>query len=219
MGSGSFLKVVAKNFDVLAGPVITLLYPLYASVKAIETKTPVDDQQWLTYWVLYSLITLFELTFAKVIEWLPFWSYMKLIFNCWLVLPYFNGAAYVYQNFVRPMFVKQVQETVNVWYVPRKKSIFTKPDDFLFAVEKFIEENGPEALQKLVNKAEKAPKPKKSSNKRVTFAEVEHEKETTKSAKNDKHVIHHKKDTEQESSSWSSSSNFMIFSDENHYWT
>ncbi|XP_020100942.1 HVA22-like protein a isoform X2 [Ananas comosus] len=152
MGSGSFLKVVAKNFDVLAGPVITLLYPLYASVKAIETKSPVDDQQWLTYWVLYSLITLFELTFAKVIEWLPFWSYMKLIFNCWLVLPYFNGAAYVYQNFVRPMFVKQVQETVNVWYVPRKKSIFTKPDDFLFAVEKFIEENGPEALQKLVNK-------------------------------------------------------------------
>nr|CAD1822521.1 unnamed protein product [Ananas comosus var. bracteatus] len=212
MGSGSFLKVVAKNFDVLAGYVMYFNsrrnFNRYASVKAIETKSPVDDQQWLTYWVLYSLITLFELTFAKVIEWLPFWSYMKLIFNCWLVLPYFNGAAYVYQNFVRPMFVKQVQETVNVWYVPRKKSIFTKPDDFLFAVEKFIEENGPEALQKLVNKvlvkqqsilvrAEKAPKPKKSSNKRVTFAEVEHEKETTKSAKNDKHVIHHKKDTEQ----------------------
>ncbi|KAJ4952323.1 hypothetical protein NE237_029155 [Protea cynaroides] len=36
---------------------------------AIETKSPVDDQQWLTYWVLYSMITLFELTFARVIEW------------------------------------------------------------------------------------------------------------------------------------------------------
>lgn len=41
----------------------------YASIRAIETKSPVDDQQWLTYWVLYSMITLFELTFAKLIEW------------------------------------------------------------------------------------------------------------------------------------------------------
>lgn len=41
----------------------------YASIKAIESKSHVDDKQWLTYWVLYSMITLFELTFAKAIEW------------------------------------------------------------------------------------------------------------------------------------------------------
>uniref|UniRef100_A0A1D1YCV2 HVA22-like protein n=1 Tax=Anthurium amnicola TaxID=1678845 RepID=A0A1D1YCV2_9ARAE len=156
MGSGSFLKVVAKNFDVLAGPVISLAYPLYASVRAIETKSRADDQQWLTYWVLYSLITLFELTFAKVIELLPFWSYAKLILNCWLVLPYFSGAAYVYQHYVRPLFMNT--QTVNIWYVPRKKDIFSRPDDVLTAAEKFIEENGPEALEKLMNKAERPSK-------------------------------------------------------------
>ena len=32
-------------------------------------KSVVDDQQWLTYWVLYSFITLFELTFAPVLKW------------------------------------------------------------------------------------------------------------------------------------------------------
>ncbi|KAG9132233.1 hypothetical protein Leryth_020525 [Lithospermum erythrorhizon] len=68
-GAGTFLKVIAKNFDVLVGPVVSLAYPLYASVRAIETKSPVDDQQWLTYWILYSMITLFELTFATLIEW------------------------------------------------------------------------------------------------------------------------------------------------------
>ncbi|KAK9121840.1 hypothetical protein Syun_019457 [Stephania yunnanensis] len=68
MGAASFLKVVATNFDVLAGPIVTLAYPLYASIQAIESKSPVDDQQWLTYWVFYSMITLFELTFAKLIE-------------------------------------------------------------------------------------------------------------------------------------------------------
>ncbi|GER38571.1 protein kinase superfamily protein [Striga asiatica] len=142
-GAVSFLKVLAKNFDVLAG---------YASIRAIETKSPVDDQQWLTYWVLYSMITLFELTFAKLIEWLPFWSYIKLIFTCWLVIPYFSGAAYVYEQYVRPYLVTR-QKTVNIWYVPRKKDIFGKPDDILTAAEKYIQENGPEAFEKMINKS------------------------------------------------------------------
>ncbi|KAM0829227.1 hypothetical protein ACQ4PT_067005 [Festuca glaucescens] len=156
MGSGSLLKVLAKNFDVLAGPLVALAYPLYASVRAIETKSPVDDQQWLTYWVLYSLITLFELTFASIIEWLPFWSSMKLIFISWLVLPYFSGAAYVYQKYVRPVFVKN--QMVNIWYVPQKKGLFGKSDDFLTALNKYIEENGPEALKKLTDKDGKSSK-------------------------------------------------------------
>ncbi|KAJ4756827.1 HVA22-like protein [Rhynchospora pubera] len=150
MGSGSFLKVVAKNFDVLAGPVVSLVYPLYASVRAIETKSPVDDQQWLTYWVLYSFITLFELTFAGILDWLPFWPYAKLFFNCWLVLPQFNGAAYVYQNFVRPIFVNQ--QTINIWYVPRKKDNLNKSEDVLQAAERYIQENGTEAFERLINK-------------------------------------------------------------------
>ena len=41
----------------------------YASMRAIESPTSLDDQQWLTYWVLYSLITLFELSCWKVLAW------------------------------------------------------------------------------------------------------------------------------------------------------
>ncbi|KAL5651315.1 hypothetical protein ACJX0J_036773, partial [Zea mays] len=139
MGSGSFLKVLAKNFDVLAGPVISHAYPLYASVRAIETKNPVDDQQWLTYWVLYSFVTLFELTLAPIIEWLPFWSYAKLFFNYWLVLPWFNGAAYVYDHFVRPMFVNH-------------RIKLGKSNDVLSTAERYIEQNGPKAFEKLISK-------------------------------------------------------------------
>ncbi|TYI90208.1 hypothetical protein E1A91_D03G105400v1 [Gossypium mustelinum] len=138
-GAGSFLKVLFKNFDVLAGPVISLLYPL----------------QWLTYWVLYSMMTLLELTFAKVIEWIPIWSYAKLIFTCWLVIPYFSGAAYVYEHYLRPFFMNP-QQTINIWYVPRKKDSFSKPDDILTAAEKYIEENGTDAFEKLIHRADKS---------------------------------------------------------------
>ncbi|GFP88119.1 hva22-like protein a [Phtheirospermum japonicum] len=135
---------IKKSYYVKAS-VVSLVYPLYASIRAIETKSPADDQQWLTYCVLYSMITLFELTFAKLIEWLPLWSYMKLIFTCWLVIPYFSGAAYVYEQYVRPYLVTR-HKSVNIWYVPRTKDIFRKPDDILTAAKKYIQEIGPEAF-------------------------------------------------------------------------
>ncbi|OEL32016.1 HVA22-like protein a, partial [Dichanthelium oligosanthes] len=163
---------------------VALAYPLYASVKAIETKSPVDDQQWLTYWVLYSLITLFELTFASIIQWLPFWPSMKLIFICWLVLPYFNGAAYVYQNYVRPAFIKN--QMVNIWYVPQKKGLLGKSDDFLTALDKFVEENGTEALKKLANKAGKSFKQSGKSSKDSKPAKESKESKSSKDSKEPK---------------------------------
>ncbi|KAI0506985.1 hypothetical protein KFK09_013103 [Dendrobium nobile] len=196
MGSGSLIKVLAKNFDVLAGPVITLVYPLYASVKAIETKSPIDDQQWLTYWVLYSLLTLFELTCAKLIEWLPFWPYAKLIFSCWLVLPYFSGAAYVYQHYVRTIFLQN--QTVNIWYVPRKKNIFSEPDDVLSAAERFIEENGPDAFQKLINKARRLSNEKTGKGEKANKSDVSEAAKVAKSKKK-KHVSFNLEEKERES--------------------
>ncbi|CAN6246110.1 unnamed protein product [Urochloa humidicola] len=166
-GSGSFLKVLVNNLDVLAGPVVSLAYPLYASVRAIETKSPVDDQQWLTYWVLYSFITLFELTFAPVLEWLPMWSYAKLFFNCWLVLPQFNGAAHVYEHFVRPMIVNQ--QVVTIWYIP-KKGEAERPDDVISAAQRYIEQNGSKVFENLVNKF------KTSNPRRSILEEVEVER-------------------------------------------
>ncbi|OMO79107.1 TB2/DP1/HVA22-related protein [Corchorus olitorius] len=127
----------------------------YASVRAIESASRADDRQWLTYWVLYSMITLVELTFAKVIEWLPFWSYAKLIFTCWLVIPYFSGAAYVYEHYLRPLFLNP-QQTINIWYVPRKKDFFSQPDDVLTAAEKYMEQNGKEAFENLIHRADRS---------------------------------------------------------------
>ncbi|KAI9117440.1 hypothetical protein K1719_011606 [Acacia pycnantha] len=153
-GAGNFLKVILRNFDVLAGPVVSLAYPLYASIQAIETKNPIDDQQWLTYWIMYSMITLFELTFFKVLEWIPIWPYAKLILTCWLVLPYFNGAAYVYEHYVRPFFLNP--RTINVWYVPGKKDQLSKPDDILTAAEKYIQEHGTQEFESIINRADKS---------------------------------------------------------------
>ncbi|CAJ2647916.1 unnamed protein product [Trifolium pratense] len=168
--SNNFLQVIVKNFDVLALPLVTLVYPLYASIKAIETKNIVDDQQWLTYWVLYSLITLFELTFAKLLEVLPIWPYAKLILSCWLVLPHFNGAAHVYRHYLRPFYMNpqlpkmpQMPGTSQMWYVP-KKNIFSKQDDVLTAAERYMQEHGTEAFERLITKTDRESRARRSGN-------------------------------------------------------
>ncbi|PKI53271.1 HVA22-like protein e [Punica granatum] len=91
----------------LAGPVLMLLYPLYASVMAIESPSKLDDQQWLAYWILYSFLTLLEMLLHPLLEWIPIWYDVKLVFVAWLVLPQFKGAAFLYEKFVREKLIKR----------------------------------------------------------------------------------------------------------------
>ncbi|PPD83232.1 hypothetical protein GOBAR_AA38871 [Gossypium barbadense] len=77
-----------SNLHALAGPVVMLLYPLYASVIAIETPGKEDDEQWLAYWILYSLLN-FNRDGASI------------------SLRVFRGAAFIYESFVRDQIKKQ----------------------------------------------------------------------------------------------------------------
>ncbi|GAB2251690.1 hypothetical protein Droror1_Dr00004537 [Drosera rotundifolia] len=83
----------------------------------------------------------------------------KLLLTCWLVIPYFSGAAYVYEHFIRPVFVNPHTWTVNIWYVPRKKDLFGKRDDILTAAEKYIKEHGTDAFKDIINKADREVNP------------------------------------------------------------
>ncbi|KAK4264541.1 hypothetical protein QN277_025701 [Acacia crassicarpa] len=102
------LWTLLTHLHSLAGPVLTLLYPLYASVVAIESPSKVDDEQWLSYWIIYSFLTLTEMLLESILEWIPIWYDVKLVAVAWLVLPQFNGAAFLYERFVREQIRKYV---------------------------------------------------------------------------------------------------------------
>jgi receptor expression-enhancing protein 5/6 len=88
---GGALAVLLHLFNSLASPVSNLLgwaLPAYLSFKAIESPSPQDDIQWLTYWVVFGFFNFLE-SFAGgvVLYYLPWYYAFKSLFILWLQLP------------------------------------------------------------------------------------------------------------------------------------
>ncbi|KAJ9705607.1 hypothetical protein PVL29_003597 [Vitis rotundifolia] len=149
MGFMNVLKFSAACFDLLLGCNIILVRHRCASIWVIATKSISDIRKLVTYWVLFSLITLFEDAFANLLEWIPFWPCIKLMLICWLVIPHCDGSYYVYQHLVHPGLSMDPQVVMNRHFNESKK-LYHSSENFLVAADRYIKENGAEALDKLL---------------------------------------------------------------------
>ncbi|KAG8368585.1 hypothetical protein BUALT_Bualt15G0060800 [Buddleja alternifolia] len=96
------LKFALLCIDSLAWPVFAVIYPVCASIRAIENNSKKQLRKLVIYWTFFSLISLFELAFVKTIQWIPYWPNIKLITTLLLVVPRFNGASHAYQCLILP---------------------------------------------------------------------------------------------------------------------
>ncbi|KAI8532416.1 hypothetical protein RHMOL_Rhmol11G0213000 [Rhododendron molle] len=153
-----FLKFAFKCFDLFAWPLFGLGCPLYASIRAIEDNSNSKMRNVVAYWILFSLVSLFELAFVKLTDRIPFWPYLKLMAMCLLVLPDFNGASYVYECLLRPCLSVDLRTAMKYLIKPKEdKSL--NAENFLAVAERYVQENGSEALEKLLDRKSKHTKP------------------------------------------------------------
>nr|XP_020755632.1 receptor expression-enhancing protein 4 [Odocoileus virginianus texanus] len=62
-----------------------MLYPAYASYKAVKTKNIREYVRWMMYWIVFALFMAVE-TFTDVfISWFPFYYEIKMAFVLWLL--------------------------------------------------------------------------------------------------------------------------------------
>ena len=91
------LLAILHSINAFASPVSNLVgwaLPAYLSVKALESPSPADDIQWLTYWVVFGFFNFTE-SFALriVLYYFPFYFAFKPLFILWLQLPAFRVSA------------------------------------------------------------------------------------------------------------------------------
>jgi receptor expression-enhancing protein 1/2/3/4 len=94
--------------------VTTVLFPIFASYKALRTSDPAQLTPWLMYWVILSLALLAESTFSFILTWVPMYAWIRLGVHIYLVLPGKQGATQLYQTHVHP-FLAEHESDIDKW--------------------------------------------------------------------------------------------------------
>mmetsp|Transcript_29377 Transcript_29377/g.82847 ORF Transcript_29377/g.82847 Transcript_29377/m.82847 type:complete len:227 (+) Transcript_29377:267-947(+) len=94
------LAMLCKSVGLVAG----FLWPGYASYKALEGRGTEAPAVWLTYWVVFSLLTVLTAILDPVVgSWMPFYYPLQLALVLWLMLPQTRGANTVYSQVLLPL--------------------------------------------------------------------------------------------------------------------
>ncbi|ORX98205.1 receptor expression enhancing protein 3 [Basidiobolus meristosporus CBS 931.73] len=87
-----------------------LLYPAYASFKALEERRSEELLTWLMFWIVMGVFTAVEFVADIVVFWFPFYYQLKMLFILWLILPQTQGSTYLYNTFIHPTLVRHETE-------------------------------------------------------------------------------------------------------------
>ncbi|KAL2048672.1 hypothetical protein N7G274_000584 [Stereocaulon virgatum] len=104
-------------FDILPNlfsSIITILFPIFASYKALRTSDPAQLTPWLMYWVVLSCFSLVESWTWFVLSWVPLYAYLRLLILSYLVLPQTQGAKLLYQKHVHPFLAQHEHDIDNL---------------------------------------------------------------------------------------------------------
>ncbi|PSN71207.1 hypothetical protein BS50DRAFT_631208 [Corynespora cassiicola Philippines] len=101
-----FFNIAGAFLVNIAGFII----PGYYSLSALFSTTKADDTQWLTYWVVYAFLTVFE-SAVNAVYWFPFYYTFKFVLVLWMSLPQTSGAQIIFRSFLQPVFSRYFSES------------------------------------------------------------------------------------------------------------
>jgi hypothetical protein len=102
----SLIFILFGFFETELTYIIASVYPLYISIKTLQNGDREDIKQWLVYWVVYSVFINLESVFGLLLQYIPFYSFLKIVFLLILYLPQYNGALWIYEKLLKDAFIK-----------------------------------------------------------------------------------------------------------------
>ncbi|XP_031124820.1 uncharacterized protein LOC116027376 isoform X1 [Ipomoea triloba] len=145
------LQATRFAFHVLSWPSVTVVCPLYTSIRAIESDKESCYQHCLKCWVLFAIITLLEWTFAEFVLWIYYWPHVKGLAYLLLALPYSGSASFIYSRYVKP-YITPDSCVHSIFLIPEMINFtFGKQNECTDAALAHIEEYEEEKWESLFN--------------------------------------------------------------------
>eukprot|EP00347_Sterkiella_histriomuscorum_P013152 403365811 len=119
----TFVMVVALFGLQLATLYVTVLYPGYQTLKALDSQK--NETDWLVYWTIFGIFSLIEELLYFIFNIIPLYSLLRLGFFVYLWLPKTQGALVIYEMVVSPIF-SQNREKLRV-QIQRQNSNNQRP--------------------------------------------------------------------------------------------
>ncbi|KAJ1937477.1 hypothetical protein FBU59_004736 [Linderina macrospora] len=121
--------------------IIGVAYPAYQSILAIEygdmeyrqlrgeldkamgeTGPNLDKKQWLMYWAIYGVLTTADHWAGPILKMFPFYRVAKIAVLLWAQHHKYNGAAWLYDTFVKPLLPPAMPGSLSQTYTKAQQS-------------------------------------------------------------------------------------------------
>ena len=89
---------------------IGIAFPIFYSLKSLQSREEDDDKQWLTYWIIYSCTNILDVFSDYIMAVMPFYFFIKIVFLMWMFLPNIRGAEVIYHNLIKKYFKKYLDD-------------------------------------------------------------------------------------------------------------
>ena len=85
---------------------IGTMYPIYISIKSIQIGDSDEIKKWLAYWLVFTFFMYFETFFWYLLQYIPLYFFLKIIFLILMFLPKYEGAVWFYDSTISILFNK-----------------------------------------------------------------------------------------------------------------
>ncbi|ODV62508.1 HVA22/TB2/DP1 family protein ASCRUDRAFT_74871 [Ascoidea rubescens DSM 1968] len=96
-------------FDLLSFA-ISILFPIYASFKALKINDPLLLKHWLIYWMIFIIFQFVTNFFNVFLQFIPFYKFIKFYTHLWLILPQTKGSIYLFNFYLNPLLYQNDQK-------------------------------------------------------------------------------------------------------------